>query len=396
MNTNQLSRKPLTEKVAEDLRRLVSSGRVESGAYLPAERELCERFEVSRVTVRRALARLVEEGLIAAVPYQGYRVVRGPRVAAARQTVAYVLGTAGEDEPWDRTHEQILTAFNRAQIARGEQVLGIGGRGRHPREIFDELKARSIWGVALDTSLPGYTDEALRAGLSVVLVDAYVDDPRADIVIQDNFNGARQVTRALLARGHRSVGWIGPTVVQAAEREAFLGPHDPKVAAGWSGFAHYRERFAGARAALFECNADFAPAHRIETAHSSDIDGAEAKVRALMQSPERPSALVCMWLEMAQGAARGIRAAGLQVGRDVDLACWCTEGEYREHLAPEFLGGEMPLAALWRPAEMAKLALQRLELRARDPEAPACRVDVKVRIARPAPAEEAVKGRIVW
>ena len=149
----------------------------------------------------------------------------------------------------------------------------------------------------------------------MVLVDAYVDDPRADIVIQDNFNGARLVTRELLSRGHRSLGWVGPTGVRAAEREAFLKPHDPKVAAGWSGFAHYRERHAGARAALIENNTDFTPAHCAETATSSDIAGAEEKVRALMQSSDRPTALVCMWLEMAQGAARGSWSEGVNSAR---------------------------------------------------------------------------------
>jgi GntR family transcriptional regulator len=50
--------------VADTLRRQILSGRLAPGECLPPERELCERFGASRITIRRALQILAEEVLI--------------------------------------------------------------------------------------------------------------------------------------------------------------------------------------------------------------------------------------------------------------------------------------------------------------------------------------------
>src|SRR5260221_11289794 len=52
------------ELVAEELRGELRAGSLSPGDRLPAERDLCQRFAVSRGTVRRALGRLRDLGLI--------------------------------------------------------------------------------------------------------------------------------------------------------------------------------------------------------------------------------------------------------------------------------------------------------------------------------------------
>lgn len=64
----------------EQLRRLVQdeilSGHVASGDRLPSEREYCERYDVSRITVTRALGDLARLGLIERVQGRGSVVAR--------------------------------------------------------------------------------------------------------------------------------------------------------------------------------------------------------------------------------------------------------------------------------------------------------------------------------
>lgn len=53
-------------QLAAILRRQISSGRLRPGDRLPSEVQLCERYEVSPMTVRRAINILLDEGLVTA------------------------------------------------------------------------------------------------------------------------------------------------------------------------------------------------------------------------------------------------------------------------------------------------------------------------------------------
>ncbi|MCJ7752648.1 MAG: GntR family transcriptional regulator, partial [Armatimonadetes bacterium] len=64
----------LYERVADRLRRDIVAGFYPRGTFLPSEADLCTRFEVSRGTLRRALADLARLGLVSSRPGVGHRV----------------------------------------------------------------------------------------------------------------------------------------------------------------------------------------------------------------------------------------------------------------------------------------------------------------------------------
>jgi GntR family transcriptional regulator len=65
-------------QVARALRKEIVDGVYPIGSQLPTEHELCQRFSVSRYTVREALRRLREDNLIASRPRAGTLVVPRP------------------------------------------------------------------------------------------------------------------------------------------------------------------------------------------------------------------------------------------------------------------------------------------------------------------------------
>lgn len=67
-------------QVARTLRKEIVDGVYPVGSQLPTEHELCERFSVSRYTVREALRRLRDDNLVSSRPRAGTLVV--PRVTS--------------------------------------------------------------------------------------------------------------------------------------------------------------------------------------------------------------------------------------------------------------------------------------------------------------------------
>ncbi|OBI55775.1 GntR family transcriptional regulator [Mycobacterium sp. E796] len=107
-------------QIARTLRKEIVDGVYPVGSQLPTEHQLCERFAVSRYTVREALRRLREDNLVASRPRAGTRVV--PRPA----TSSYAQDTMSIDD---------LLAF-----ASGAQLTI---ESNEMVEIDDELAART-------------------------------------------------------------------------------------------------------------------------------------------------------------------------------------------------------------------------------------------------------------
>ena len=74
-------------QVARTLRKEIVDGVYPVGSQLPTEHELCERFAVSRYTVREALRRLRDDNLVSSRPRTGTLVVPRPSSSSYAQDV---------------------------------------------------------------------------------------------------------------------------------------------------------------------------------------------------------------------------------------------------------------------------------------------------------------------
>ena len=62
---------PLYTQIKERLKELIQSGAYPEGSKLPSEKELCEKYNVSRITVRKAIEQLETSGMIYSVHGKG-------------------------------------------------------------------------------------------------------------------------------------------------------------------------------------------------------------------------------------------------------------------------------------------------------------------------------------
>jgi GntR family transcriptional regulator len=77
-------------QVARTLRKEIVDGVYPVGSHLPTEHELCQRFSVSRYTVREALRRLREDNLVCSRPRTGTLVVPRPSADSYVQDVVSI------------------------------------------------------------------------------------------------------------------------------------------------------------------------------------------------------------------------------------------------------------------------------------------------------------------
>ncbi|NUW30088.1 GntR family transcriptional regulator [Nonomuraea sp. SMC257] len=75
-------------QLREILLDLIDSDELRIGAAIPSERELCQRFGLSRMTVRQAVDHLVSEGRLHRVPGKGTFVAR-PKIELALQLTSF-------------------------------------------------------------------------------------------------------------------------------------------------------------------------------------------------------------------------------------------------------------------------------------------------------------------
>ncbi|MEG3628263.1 LacI family DNA-binding transcriptional regulator [Streptomyces poriticola] len=112
------------------------------------------------------------------------------------------------------------------EVARAHGALLINGSSAEDpdreQELVLALCARRVDGLVV---IPAgddhrYLEPELKAGVATVFVDRPAGRIDADVVLSDNFGGARDGVAHLIAHGHRRIGFIGdmPRIHTAAER----------------------------------------------------------------------------------------------------------------------------------------------------------------------------------
>ena len=64
LSASRTSNTPLYLQIARSIRRHINEGQIAKGDAIPSERDLCEITGASRVTIRKAVDQLIEEGLL--------------------------------------------------------------------------------------------------------------------------------------------------------------------------------------------------------------------------------------------------------------------------------------------------------------------------------------------
>lgn len=133
---------PLYDQVREAIAAEIRSGAIPPGARLQSERDLADRMGVSRVTIRRALDALAEDGLVEATRGSG-RFVSNP--ALAEPPNALLSFTELGAERGLAATSRVFRSHVRPATLEESDVLGVAPGA----ELFELDRLRMLDGVAV-------------------------------------------------------------------------------------------------------------------------------------------------------------------------------------------------------------------------------------------------------
>ena len=286
------------QQVRQDLLARIRRGEFQPGSLLPSENQLCQQYEVSITTARRAFLELVKEGVVERRAGVGTMVS-----SAVRQSRLSFLSIDYEGDAWRRTPSamgEIIAGVGAASWQRDASfsMTGVANEDTvgYLRRLVEE---RSVDGVLLRTA-DDISEEYLEimedAGMPYVVIKRHVPGRPMNCVVSDDVAGARIATEHLLDLGHKRIGFV------------CAKPHITVA----------KERLAGYRAALETRNLLFDEALVRQESHFTVGKGREA-VEILLRLPDPPTAIFVASDTMALGAYEAVRDLGLQIPQDVTL-----------------------------------------------------------------------------
>lgn len=195
----------------------IRTGKLVAGNAVPSELELAKRYGVSRITSKKALDSLQQDGFVVRERGRGTFVATAGSntTSPANRRSPMRIGFVVPDMS-DTYGVRMLDGIEERVRALGYQLVLRRTHG----QVVQESQAIAEF---IDSGVAGlivfpvhgeyYNAELLKhvlAGFPVVLVDRILPGIPVSSVCTDNVSAARQLTELLLQHGHRKIAFVSP------------------------------------------------------------------------------------------------------------------------------------------------------------------------------------------
>ncbi|MBR4038918.1 MAG: GntR family transcriptional regulator [Clostridia bacterium] len=280
------------------MKKKIMGNELAPGQKLPCERELCDQYGVKRVTIRKSLEMLAQEGLITKHMGRGSFVSGSDVPAAVSQdsasTLLFIMRRNENDIYHNTSSCNTRIFFETEQICRRNgYLLSYVGLDEHT-SLADIVREHPVSGVFLVSSYHEDTiRELTRMKMPAVLLNHY--DPRLLSVMPDNLGMLGLVLDYLSEMNHSRIAYVD-------------GMPDSRNA---------QERWEAFRFAMTEHGLAVDP--ELYFVGNWTFDGGRSAARALLAARELPTAVFAASDMMAAGVMEELRAAGLRVPEDISV-----------------------------------------------------------------------------
>ena len=229
----KMGEKPmLYEIIYNDLKKAIEEGRLKKGQRILSEKELAEKYGVSRITSKHALGILAAENYISRWAGRGsfveYEIKEIKLNKAEDKETTGLIGLILEDFS-EAFGTYIISGVEKACQAHGYSMILKRSRGSQERERMAIQECRDLGTkgmIIMPVHGDNYNEEILKLALEkypTILLDRKLKGIALPFVGTDNFRAAGELTEYLFAKGHRDICFVAPPAMDTwsvTEREA--------------------------------------------------------------------------------------------------------------------------------------------------------------------------------
>lgn len=206
------------QKLAEQLKTEILQTYTTPGKKIPTEHELCERFSLSRNTVRQAIGQLVDKGFLVKIQGCGTFVtarvgefVDKKRNARENRSIGVVMNKVNA-----YIFPSVLTGISDYLFQRGYHMMlrMTQNQVAKERQVLEELLAADLAGLIIEptrSSLPQANEDLYRTiekTIPCVLVNSVLPGFSFPAVDTANVEGYMMLVDYLVERGHRDIAGL--------------------------------------------------------------------------------------------------------------------------------------------------------------------------------------------
>lgn len=211
---------PLYKSIKDEITEKILGGEFAPGDRIMPENEMTEHYGVSRVTVRNALDKLVEAGLVERMRGKGTFVKdrnagfrRRDKGKGLSPMISFIIPILND------THTiRLFDGMYQAADRQGYHVTLY-------QTFHDQKREETCISAALNDGADGiviypiqnerYNEEIIKLALSrfpTVLIDRSLEGININAVVTDNEKAAYDAARRLIDKGHDKIGYITPAL----------------------------------------------------------------------------------------------------------------------------------------------------------------------------------------
>lgn len=287
------------------IRLKIENGKLKPGQKIPSERELCEKYHVSRTTVRNAILSLVNEGLVIRYSGSGTFIKEGLDLTQKGRGKIGNIGfvrcqhsTSSHRIRGDYIYFDILKGIQQELVKYDQHLIFsyvIENDNDFNSSIGQLLK--KIDGIILgEIRNQNFFNKIKCIQIPLILVNPSIYHYDVDTIDTDNINGAYIAVEYLIKLGHQNIGIIN----------------------GRISTRHASERFQGYRIALENNGLNFSNnfvAGNINWQKETGYNG----MKELLEKDLKITAVFAASDALAAGAIEAVMDVGLKVPDDISV-----------------------------------------------------------------------------